>query len=353
MRLPEFMASNPAIAILDSTKLYTAQQCLRRYFFEHVLGWRPVKPNIHLHFGSAAHAALEHLLWLGHRDGGMRPEHKDPCMTVFLGEWREHVSPVDDELNAPKNPACFEWALAEYISAYYADNFEVLWTEVAGSVPLTPDGHCWIHFKLDAVIRDNDGLLKIMDHKTTGKPFPHDWTTDWRLSTQVGTYMHVGHCLFGDEFHGVIVNGISLARQPRVRADGKPYANQENNRPRFARANIEYSPEQSERWWFDTLHTYTGILAEHERLLDCSPNEMVMRAFPCNYASCWGCPYKRYCAAWPNPLQHCDEPPIEMIVQHWNPRDRERESRALVEPTGAGSFRITEKGEPEHETQNG
>lgn len=342
--LPEPLVWHESMAVFDSTKLAAAQQCLRRYFFEHVLGWRPVRPNIHLHFGSAAHSAFERLLWLAHRDGGPKPEHKEECMAAFLAEWRKHAAPVDDDTFEPKSPACFEWALERYIEAYCSDRFEVLWTEIAGSVPLTPDNDYWLHFKLDAVVRDGD-KLKIIDHKTTGKAFPHDWTCSWRLSLQVGAYLHVGRCLFGGEFHGVVVNGVSLARRPRVRADGQPWANQRDNQPRFARANVEHSPEAAERWWFDTLHTYTEVLAEHERLAECSPSHLVMRAFPCNYSACWSCPYKRYCSVWANPLQHCAEPPVEMTVEHWDPRKREEAASATVVVESGKPAQILKKAE--------
>ena len=55
----------------DSSKIQGYLHCERRYFFEHVLGWRTKTPSIHLTFGSAWHRVMEVLFEDGYGTDAM------------------------------------------------------------------------------------------------------------------------------------------------------------------------------------------------------------------------------------------------------------------------------------------
>jgi len=78
--------------------------CARQYFFEYVLGWRSTAPNNHLVFGSAWHAAIEHILQKGY--GAV-----DEAVFIFMNTYREELPPDTDELYSPKTPSRADEAL--------------------------------------------------------------------------------------------------------------------------------------------------------------------------------------------------------------------------------------------------
>jgi hypothetical protein len=307
--------------------------CARKYFYEYVLGWRLDVPNVHLVAGHAVHIAMEHLLRCLSRDGSFTPAHVDEAFGLFLADYRVHFVEADDALRAPKDPESVRWALDEYIKYYQLDRFEVLHTEIGGAVPLTEDGH-YVYFNIDALVRDHGdgGAIKVLDHKTC-KMFPRGWAQQWLLSVQFGVYTHAMRCIFGDDFWGVVINGIKLSAQPRIAANGKVYKQDEDKAPGFQRANVRYSEGALEGWYFDVLHWHTLMRRDFEALCDAKPGDLIMRAFPRNYKACGsygGCPYFSLCWARDNPLQHASEPPAGFRREFWNPADRANEGKALL-----------------------
>ena len=54
-------------------------------------------------------------------------------------------------------------------------------------------------------------------------------------------------------------------------------------------------------------------------------DDPIMEAFPKNTESCtkYGkkCDFFDYCTSWHNPLREAHEPPVDLHVQHWDPRN--------------------------------
>ena len=50
----------PTWNIKDSSKLDTYLDCPRKFFYEHMLGWRVDRPAHALHFGTSWHMAREY-----------------------------------------------------------------------------------------------------------------------------------------------------------------------------------------------------------------------------------------------------------------------------------------------------
>ena len=187
---PSVLVPSATWGIIDSTKLNAAQSCQRRYFYEYVLGWRPDRTDIHLKFGQALHLAMEHLI---EHHGNMRdPKVLAQAFGKFYTCYREEFSFEEDARNSPKDPGNANKALAEYAEQFGDEKYDVLYTEVAGSAPLDADRS--IHFKLDAVLRDQDGVY-CLEHKTASQDSAA-WAAQWRLAIQPSTYAHVLYCLF-------------------------------------------------------------------------------------------------------------------------------------------------------------
>ena len=84
--------------VLDSTKIKAYLECPRKFFYEYVVGWRSIEPNIHLEFGKAWHLAMEHLLVKGYED-----EELVQAYTLFHNHYRKYFPEVMDDVYAPKN----------------------------------------------------------------------------------------------------------------------------------------------------------------------------------------------------------------------------------------------------------
>ncbi|OQB10005.1 MAG: PD-(D/E)XK nuclease superfamily protein [Parcubacteria group bacterium ADurb.Bin216] len=288
--------------IIDSTKLNTFLECPRAYFYEYILGWRPEAPNLHLEFGKAWHLAMEHLIINGYKDESVR----DAYM-LFYNYYRQFFPEEMDESNAPKNPANALRALQGYVHEYQQDIFTPIYTEIAGTVPI--DEGRVLHFRMDSILRTADGLYKSREHKT-GSTLSRQWTDQWSLAIQVGTYNHVLYCLYpAEQVGGVEINGVFFQKI-------------EN---KYQRVPARRSLKMMDVWQWNVLHIMNSIEFETHRMYD-SFGLNTMQAFPYNPTNCtkyFGCKYHDFCMSWANPLDHIEEIPFGFKVERWDPSAEE------------------------------
>ena len=178
-------------SVIDSTKIQTALDCERKFFYNYILGWQSTAPNNHLVFGSAWHVAMEHMLLHGYE-----AHHVKDAYNKFLEEYRKDFDKDTDDQFAPKDPDNALSALVGYAVEHEDDHekYEVLFTETSGTVLLTEDDI--IYFKTDSILRERKGERRYlsMEHKT-GSRTGRVWEDQWLLKTQVGTYNHVLNCM--------------------------------------------------------------------------------------------------------------------------------------------------------------
>lgn len=309
---------HPTWDITDGSKLKTYLECPRHYFYEYILGWRPETPSNHLVFGSAWHLAMEHLLL-----NGYDPDSVAEAYQLFLAEYRKTFSPETDQLYAPKTPEIAELVLYAYAANYSKDleRYEVLHTEIAGVVALTEDRQ--LHFRMDSIIREREtGMIYSLEHKTGSRLWR--WEEQWPLSIQVGTYTHVLYCLYPAEIvRGIIVNGSFFTKAPR---SWEAWLNGDRSKYKppfdFMRVPVYRSTDQMQTWLWGTTAWLDLLEWDFQSLLTQDQNAPFMSCFPMNPTSCTnylGCPFKDFCSAWPNPLQHCEEPPMGFVVDRWDP----------------------------------
>lgn len=305
---------HPSWEILDSTKITAFMTCPRMFFYEYVLGWRPADARHDLEFGEAWHKAMEHILENGY---GAASRHE--AMNKFLLHYRKAFSPETDDIYYPKSPGFAQLALDNYCVRYNDDfaRFQVLYTEVAGAVPI--DNNKEIHFRMDAILREEGRGIYALEHKTT-KMTGRMWEDQWPLAIQLGTYVHALYCLYDrDEVWGAVVNGAVFLKKG----------------PDFVRLPIRKTEDMMNEWLFTVQHWADLLEYEFQRLEHASDSGSIMECFPMNPTNCTkyrGCPYLDFCQTWANPLQHIDQPPLGYHIEWWDPRDREKEARHQIHP---------------------
>jgi len=277
------------------------------YFFNHMLGWKNEMPNNHLVFGSAWHVAMEHLLLNGYSGASIR-DAQEKLRIHYRKEFPEET----DEIFSPKTPDRATLALVEYTNEYPHDleDFEVLYTEIAGTVPITDKKI--MYFRMDDILRHKrKGYYFSLEHKT-GTYLNDQWSMQWALGLQAGTYTHSLYCLYPQELvRGIRINGTFFKRTKAPLFD-------------FGRVPVWKTPHQM-RSWYATVNYWIGMLEQETNgLATETDSDPVMRSFPMNPTNCnkyFGCAFHDLCCAWQNPLQHCSEPPLGMKIEFWDPRD--------------------------------
>lgn len=336
--------------VVDSTKVKEFMQCPRRYFYRYILGWTSSEPSIHLKFGEAWHIAMEILLQGEDGYPDYSPDNLNRAFEGFLDKYREHFSELDDLGNYPKNPECAFDALVKYskvdknkmlagvvpgkekdaFAGNCEDMFKVLHTEVAGSIPLRLDKESpELHFKIDAIIQDVAGqfgpkdLIWIQEHKTSLSGISsRTWKQQWLLDVQPHTYTHAVYSYYHpDQVGGVLINGTHFMRR-------------KSDNIEFIRLPLRKSPDTMQTWVHDMEYWLGLIDEEMQKLAKEKASDPVMVSFPKNTTSCtdyFGCPYLDFCTMWPNPLRRTDQPPIGMQVNHWDPREKKKSAKAVIQ----------------------
>jgi len=313
---------NPLWNVFDPSKVETWLTCPRQYFYKHILGWKNTAPNNHLIFGEAMHKALEHML-LNKTSEGYPNSVITEAFQKFLDSYRQELPEETDELYTPKTPANMLGALSEYAGRWGRDDapLEVLYTEVAGSIPISPSRS--IFYRVDAIVYDpTKDIVFSLEHKS-GSRINRQWQDKWALHNQPFSYTHVLYSIFDPKIvKGVKINGIHFIKRKTDPIE-------------FIRIPCWKRPPQMNEWLWEINDIFDQMEYEFFRFSNCSPDDIAMRAFPKNPEACtkyFGCPYHDYCCAWENPLSRCDEVPYEFQVEHWDPRDQETTHRKDFTP---------------------
>lgn len=307
--------------ILDSTKATCFITCPRKFFYEYILGWKPDFPSNHLIFGSSVHLALEHLLIKGYEY-----EEVLAAYDLFIQDYRKTYGPETDSLYAPKTPENFFHTLSAYSKMWCADHetYEVLYTEIGGSVCISEEAE--VFFKMDSLLKNrNTGKYLSLDHKTASSFY--NWSDQFHLSLQTGTYTHVLNCLYPpEEVYGVVYNGIQMAKSIK---GWEQISNGKNLTVKspidFMRVPIQKNREQMNDWMILMNRIFRDIQMEFGLLSASSVDTRCLMAFPKRPVACnsYGrlCDYHDFCLSWQNPIKRSQEAPIGFIVSHWDPTE--------------------------------
>jgi len=315
------LTEHPSWHKWDSTKINSFEDCPRRTFYEYFLGWRSEQPSNHLHFGDCIHQGLAHLL-----ENGMTDKAVEEAQQLFERKYRLMLSAETDELFYPKDVFNGRRALAEFPMEYpdYFDQNKLLYTEVAGSVPIDADRR--LYLRMDAILQNKaQGYYFVDEHKTKGGDFNHIWSSEWELAFQVCTYTHALYCMYPiDQVRGVRINGIGFIKAQKTAG-----------RVVFKQVPVWKTMKQMESWLWLANDRLDRVYYEIDRLEKCSPDDSLLYAFPMNDRCCTNyftlCPYHEFCLAWGNPLQHAKQPPLGFKSEWWDPEEKEHRHHMELE----------------------
>lgn len=314
--------------VLDSSKIQCFMDCPRKFFFRYVLGWEKDSPNVHLIFGGAWHEAMEHFL-----NNGLGEVEVLEAYMRFKTYWEENYPNewLDPDHNV-KNLEGARKAISEYAQNYRPrEEFKTLYTEVSGTVPVDQDTLLFV--KLDSINEYEDGVIKSMEHKHTGRK-TGAWLTKWPSKIQIGSYTHFLNVLFPGKADGIVINGAVIRKSSNE----------------FIRIPTRLQRQQMQAWLWEVKHWIAQIKWNFVELAKCSPDDEVMTAFPRNSESCqkFGCDHIHLCNLMCNPLRDI-EPPLGFKTEWWDPREREKKAKAVVRLEESSEI-ITK--EPETKTQD-
>ena len=317
------MPERPTWKIKDSSKLEDYQECPRKFFFTHILGWKSESPAHDIYFGESWHKAREYQLIHGYDD-------VSGAYLAFINHYRLEFAPETDEIYCPKDPMAVAKALTKFADERQSDLIEneLLLTETSGTVPVGENR--FLHYRMDSVLkRKEDGKIFSWDHKSA-KRFNRQWAEKFFLSIQNGTYTHCLYCMYPiEEVLGIEFCGTSfefLKRGSKFRPAGYHID--------FQRVPAFKDPAQMNNWLWQVNNLLDDIDRDMNRLMECNEGDQVMMAFPMRTTSCtnyWGCIFHDYCMSWSNPLQRCYEPPLGFIVDFWDPSSMKTTNKRNLE----------------------
>lgn len=352
-RSTPFSAAHPHFQIAwDSTSLGLLKECPRKYYYEIILGWRPRATSVHLIFGQAYHAALEHYdhhaASLGKLGGALSDEEHNVGIRIALrqaieasgkrvkvqcsacgGGGKYRLAPEDPmsafcdcELcggTGSFGPPVWEpwrsddpyknvWTLARSVVTYL-DHFrgsrlvtlelsdgrpavELSFYFHAGEVDGITFGYCG---HLDRVVRDplDNDKKSVHDRKTTKGQLTRNFWQGFNPHNQFSLYTAASTLHFEQPTWGITVDAAQILV----------------NSTTFERQFIPYPPALIDEWLAEA-HTWVTIAARYAQA----------GHWPKNDRSCGnygGCAFRKVCSKAPSFRQSWLE--SDFVHFRWNP----------------------------------
>lgn len=187
--------------IITNSSSNTWGLCEQKYCWKYEYGLRPQSKSFPMVVGSMFHEGIDYLL-----DNGMDEQSLDHAKHNILSidNWEE--DDTDALLYA-------RFMLNRYHERYEMDGdpwVEVVSTEETMGIPL--DNDWWLFGKVDGLVRDKDGDLWLLEHKTTYS-VDDDFLEKVKLDGQITRYMLMVREVFGEAPDGVIYNVICRPRK--------------------------------------------------------------------------------------------------------------------------------------------
>lgn len=312
------------LEMYDTSKIVEFATCPRKYFYHYVLGWQ--QPSNHLVFGHSWHEAMEYLLTHDYSTESVQQAHQ-----LLLADYRKTYDPASDALYEPKTPLNALFVLAAYANTYRSDlnEYNVLHTEIGGRVPIGVDQNnedIFLTYRMDSILEDKQtGKIISLEHKTASSFY--NWSNQWELAFQPGTYTHVLNCAFEPaRVKGIIMNGAAFRKVKKAWEDLAQGRQPKNQLPyEFLRFHAARSTNQMDSWLWHVNYYIDQIRWQFKLLHDCSDDDHILGAFPQNPESCTkytGCEYHNFCTAYQNPLRKALTTPIGYRREFWDPMAR-------------------------------
>lgn len=278
----------------DNSMLDTMRVCPRKFYFSHIRFFQPTGHRIPLIFGTAWHAAMD-AVWEMAKKVDKQNELVFIGHEAFKKSWIAQGMADANEFDLhPRTPSYAHTLLEEYIDRYYTElkRIEIMAIETPFIVPMGfEDEKIYYIGKWDKVFRDYLGI-QVLDHKTCSQ-MGNSWASSFSPNGQMDGYLHAGHMTYGPEFHGVLVDGVQVAKTKRE----------------MMRIPLQRQVEQLDAWAWEVEDLIDLIKLNEERLVDIrtgeTPTENFLQAFPKCTTSCTSyfgtCPFLDICKFVNNP----------------------------------------------------
>lgn len=257
----------------DQTSLSYAMNCLKKYQYIMLDGWKPQRQNDHFIFGGAYATALEH--FHKHRANGV--EYDDAVIEV-VGEalvltW--HDGAPWQSLHSTKTRENLIRTIVWYLEHFRDDPTPTVILSdgspaVEHSFALPVDNGIILTGHLDRMV-EYAGKTYIQDQKTTGTTISPYYFRQYTMDNQMFQYTFAGKMIFGLPISGVMIDAAQVAV----------------GFSRFERSFIFIDSAQLEEWYDDTME-YIFKVQQHTR----------ENHFPRNRTSCndyGGCDFREIC----------------------------------------------------------
>ncbi len=311
----------------DNTRLDSARECLRKYYFRHVRHWRRDGSAPALAFGLSWHDAMD-VIWqglCGRENPDINEVHAN-AMVAWHARWTSEGFPswndmtLDQEQQmAPRTPGIAAEMLHAYIEERrgFLSNTELIACEKPFCVPLHPDDTSILYVgRRDKDFKHPQGGIYTGEHKTTSAylkngPFRRDYVDSWSPNSQIDGYIHSGHMDYGQKQRAVWVDAALVHKTVRG----------------FKFIPIERDHSHLDSWLWETADLINEIEENAEvlktmRAAGIANEVQFLPAFRKNTYSCQGkfgpCSYRDICKFYTNPEQ-ISEPPDGFIHDRWEP----------------------------------
>lgn len=279
--------------VWDSTSLYYAHTCLRKYQYKMLEGWQPRVKSADLIFGGHYATALEH--FYKHLALGMDREEALVAVVreALVNTWEydiDEAGPIPnsgkpwDSPHSSKTRENLIRTIIWYTEHFRDDPIEVVHLPdgtpaVEYTFKLEVDGGNVLAGHIDRLVRYG-GFEYVMDQKTTGSTITPRYFDQYSPNIQMSLYSFAGRLIYQSPIKGVIIDAAQIAV----------------GFSRFERGMTYRTDQQLDEWYAETIQFIEEVKVRTAKHLD------TRRDLPMNPASCGnygGCEFRFICSQSP------------------------------------------------------
>lgn len=279
----------------DSTSIKLAEECLRKYFYQMIEGWRPMEESVHLRFGGHYATAIEHF----YKHKAFGASHDE---ALFLVVKELMIETWDHELDADGNrledtgeaydPGPLASGSARlktrenllrtviwYVEQFAVDPAEpIILDNGKPAVELSfalPVDHGIIFTGHMDRLTEYAGNIMGLDNKTTGTTISARYFDGYKPDVQMSMYTFAGKMIYQIPVRGMIIDAAQIAV----------------GFSRFERGLTMRTDAELQEFYDTTMETIARARHATE-----------MEYFPMNRTACanfGGCPFRRICSKSP------------------------------------------------------
>jgi hypothetical protein len=299
---------------IDYSSLSKYLECPRKHLFSNYLHLQPTSPNLNLFFGSCWHYGLEIAYKALKNDSNVsKKDIQSISCEAFNNAWKVDGDKFDLEMSFPKNPA----RAMDMYYGYWNKYFDIDKTKEIVSVeePIVISlgiGYPDYIGKIDLILKNSDGSLDILDHKTSKslyKILPVSYVSSLQTSAYITAIK-----VFSNKLATMTYN-VAVVQKGKLDYERFSYYKNNNDLDRFLFIARHYSLEIINN--IHGLETFMDSPSSKDRnaILPCfHPNPGTACT---TYMS--ACTYFNLCHMRNNPLLWKDDAPDGFKIEEWDP----------------------------------